>query len=524
MTLPETYQKTIFTTLPHAGGDPGRLSAIHETALDLYRRGLNVFPLPSPWEWRAWQRAAGETVSHKKPPYVIRPLFTSRMSLNADWLFLFDRANIGLVMGRTSGNAFAVDCDSPAAFNRVGRELLSRGLPYWAIRSHRGGSFLMRLAEGEAANADTLPGWPAVQVWGNAHYMVLPPSIHPSGEYYEWVTPDPRSLLGGDSIPLVHLAALEWLGVELHKARGKWEPAELQDLPAWAAVLSRENRRILANGAKCGARNSKLVKPAYDLAANDIPYQNAEAVFLRAAARCDPPYPETEALAVLKSAYRKQNAQPARKAGGVRLDILKAEDAVSAFDWRSHFRSVANKRRALFLACIERAKHEGGEVWRASVRELSELAAQGVNGVRAGLAALQSADLVKFVGVNETGAHLYKFGKAVSSVTPGDTVIPPCSNSVSPGVTQKTDIPATQAEQNLFNRLGLNAWHVWRFVCNAPADKATIARALNIPRSSLARSLQRLTADNIRLVTFGPAERLFENSIIGPDDGAPGGS
>ncbi len=552
MTLQNTIEQTVFTTA--ILGEAGQvlhspISAIHETALDLYGRGLNVFPLPSPWEWRA---AALGTNSHKKPPYAVKPLYTSRMLLNADWLFLFDRANLGLMLGRTSGNALAIDCDSEPAYYRMGKELLTRGLNYWALKSHRGGSFLLRLTDGEASNLPQVAGWPDVQIWGNAHYMVLPPSIHPSGEFYQWVTPDPRSLAGRDTLPAVNLSALAWLGVELLKTRGNWQPPELYDLPEWAALLSQGNRAILATGAKQNARNSELTKAVYDLAGNAIPYGDAEPIFLRAAARCVPPYPEREALDMLKSAYRKKGAKPARKSGGVRVDILQAEAAVASFNWRGVFVRVTNKRRALFLACIERAKHEPGEVWRASIRELSELSGQAVNGVRVGLAELQKANLIKFVSVSDTGAHLYKFGNATkvdsgfkplmplprggklealgvgnfdadsadsasaddddsadSELTVGDTLIPPCSISVSPTVTQKTDIPATHAEQNLFNRLGLNAWYVWRFVCYSPADKATIARALNIPRTSVTDSLKRLTADNVRLVVLNDADGLY---------------
>ena len=138
------------------------LTDTQATAIDLYKRGLNVLPLPSAYEWRA--RPEFEKDPNNKPPYIVAPLFYSRLhlcnedckhrALPLEYTFpaLFIRANIGLMMGRTSGNPLAIDCDSQKAFDKVGNDLERRSLPYWAISSHRGGAFLLRLIEGEAAN------------------------------------------------------------------------------------------------------------------------------------------------------------------------------------------------------------------------------------------------------------------------------------------------------------------------------------------------------------------------------------
>jgi hypothetical protein len=395
------------------------LSDVQETALDLYARGLNVFPVPSAWEWRA-----KDPKGHKKPPYIVRPLFYSRMhhSERVDFTPLFERANIALMMGRTSGNLLAIDCDSQAAFEMIGKELDARSLPYWAIVSHRGGPYLLRLAEGEAANmpAGQTP-YQDVEIWGNCHYIVIPPSIHPQGTVYQWATPEPRQYIpAGENVASISVLDLNWLGVELvKKARKKWQEPELYGLPEWGVKLSRKNRQIYAHGANEGQRNIRLTALAYDLAGCEIDYHAAQTTLLEAADRCNPPYPKRDTLAILRSAYS-QDREPARK-GGQNATVKiwqKAEAFAQSYNWRETFGRRAITREAVYLACVERSCCDNSDVFRASIREVAEIASVSKKVSLESLHDLLPASdanpngvgLLKYASSNTTtGANLYTF-------------------------------------------------------------------------------------------------------------------
>jgi hypothetical protein len=484
------------------------LTAIQSTAIDLYRRGFNVFPLPSAWEWKA--RPDYDKNQNKKPPYLLQPLYISRLHYcglachhipeREQFIALFEHANIGVMTGRTSGNLISVDCDSHAAFETIGSELTRRALPFWGIGSHRGGAYLLRIVEGEAANLPETH-FPEVQVWGNAHYQVLPPSVHPLGTMYRWITPEPRYCLpAGHSLPPVSITALDWLGLTLAiEARRKWQEPELYGLPKWAEMLSRRNRETLAMGVPDGQRNSRLTAAAYDLAGNKIPYHEAETVLLVAAGRCNPPYPARDTLAILKCAYR-QERQPARKSGLAVKPCKKAQDFAESFDWRGKYGRKAIKRRAVFLACIERARQSDSDVWRASKRELSELSNMSNNTAWTSLQDLKHDCLIVWVGrCNYSGAGLYSFGE-LSRIAP---LIPPCSSSGA-----ILDTPKTENEQDIFGRLGLISWYVWRYLLATPASGAgEIARALYLPRSSVYAALRQL--QDTGLAVFGMAEGMY---------------
>ena len=115
------------------------LTSIQSAASDLFDRGLNVFPIPRPGEIRA--KAAKTTNNldpNNKRPYILKPLFSSRMHKCSDecrekhgvprsgclpenemFETLFLKANIAVMLGRTSGNLFAIDCDSQDSFNKI---------------------------------------------------------------------------------------------------------------------------------------------------------------------------------------------------------------------------------------------------------------------------------------------------------------------------------------------------------------------------------------------------------------------
>src|SRR6266540_5968232 len=199
---------------PFLENEEYRTTDMQSTAIDLYERGFNVFPLPTARDW-VLRAEDGNVTKH---PYPIRTqkVFASRLHFDPSFIELFERSNIGVMCGRTSGNLVAIDCDSQTAFAQIGRELTARATPCWAITSHRGGAYLVRLLEGESQNVPKQASClEDVEIWGNSHYIVLPPSIHPAGDLYQWKSPEPRFCLPrAETLPAVPVHALEWLGVK----------------------------------------------------------------------------------------------------------------------------------------------------------------------------------------------------------------------------------------------------------------------------------------------------------------------
>lgn len=452
------------------------------TALDLYERGFNVIPLRR----------------HSKKGFILRPFFTARMHHcgadcnhpgREDITELFARCNIGIMAGRTSGNLLAIDCDSPTAFDKIGKELTARALPFWAITGSRGGAYLLRVIEGEAASVTGRKSKiKDVEVWGNRRLIVIPPSIHPSGIVYQWATPEPRfTLPPRETIPAVSIKALNWLGVQLlTEVRKAWKDPELFGLPQWAALLSYRNRETFTSQVPEGQRNAVLTAFAYDMAGNEIDYQEAERVTLDYARRVG--LKRREALDTLKSAYS-QEREPARKNGGGQLRAWqRAKDFAQSFDWRAEFGRRALKAQAVFMACVERSRRDGREVWRASVREVAELANCNKETATEYMHIIAAHGLIKRTNrspKDRREAGLYRFSYESKFRTLETT----CSYSV-----RNLDTPKTQAEQDIFGAIGLVAWHVWKHLHNETEPSArAISRRLGLPKSSVYAAIRRLT-------------------------------
>ena len=472
------------------------LTDTQATALDLYARGFNVIPLQY----------------HKKKAFRLSPFFTSRLHHCGDECRhagreniteLFTRHNIGVITGRTSGNLLAIDCDTHEAFRKMGDELTARTIPFWAITSHRGGAYLLRVIEGEAASQPKgTCKIKDVEIWGNRRLIVIPPSVHPSGTVYQWATPEPRfQLAPHETIPAVSMKILEWLDVLLDtEARKQWEEPELFNLPQWASALSRRNRESYAGNLSEGIRNNSIFALACDLKGNGRDYHEAERIILDLAARVGTK--KSEVIASLKSAYS-QEREPARKSAGGLRTWQRAKEFAGMYDWRATFGRRALSLQAVYLACVERARRDGREVFRATVREVAELANVNKETAERCLFNLSEHPDSKFIErVNKDGRHapgLYKF-VGLSVVR---TLQLPVVYSV-----RITDTPKTQAEKDIFGKLGLVAWHVWQELLTTPRPTAgVIAKAMNRPRSSVYDALKKLTAHDLQFVTV--AEGIY---------------
>lgn len=497
-----------------------------DRAIDLHKRGFNVFPLPY-----------GSKEPFKGTP--LKRLYNSRLHLCGDgvepcrhgtgqnkrtgkrgagvptFASLFTgQKNFAVMCGKTSGNLLAVDCDSQTAYDAIGKELDALALPYWAFTSYRGGCYLLRVIEGEAANVAKIEALPDVQLWGNSHYVLAPVSYHPSGVEYRWRgDTEPQYYYANefDTLPAVSVTALGWLGVTL-KAEDKPQrkPLELFGLSAEYAALSEPNRKTLASGANEGERNTRLTALAYDMAAN-FDRAEIEADFLQAAAKCEPSYPKRETLAILKSAYRKERT-PARgaNAGAVDVRIQRLYAFVNSYDWKATFGRKARTRRAVFVACVERSAIEG-DTFRASIRELAETVNRAFQYVGVCLRDLQAAEFLRRVtswADSASGANVYGFGDTVKHYAEKKTVITNCNNNVFFSAYSKNT--NSDAWRDIFgvNGLGAVAGEVFKAL-QAKQYKSVyaIAKDIGAANSSTQEAVKRLITH--RLAIHSEAEGLY---------------
>ncbi len=495
------------------------LTDIQETAKDLYRRGFNVFPLPEAYEWRA-NAEGGKPDKH--PFGRTGKLFYTRLHFCGDgechhvkqgaiFSSLFRRANIGVMAGQTSGNLLIVDCDSGTAFENVGYNMVKNNIPFWSFKSHRGGAYLVRVIEGEVKNVPAKNSTiKDVELWGRAHFAVLPPSIHPSGDAYRWNTPEPRtSLLSPtESIPPVSITALEWLGAKLYK--GNERGNDDLDVPSELRCLSHKNQLAWMEGGREGARNLTAFDIACDLAGNGFTKQQAESVMREFAERCTPALSSKELSARIESAYKKDRDAARAHFGTVQArqsvyEWEQAQEFVGAYNWPAQFGKRASVVRSVFLACIERAKMSHSGIWRASERELSEAVQRDRKTVRrakldllaAGLLVLPETD--RFV---TGGASLFRFGGNVITSPSITTCTTTGGNNDGP------KLPKTDAERDVFGAMWGCAYDVYSHLLTQPErTKAAIARSTNNNAGSVRIALEQLRA--ARLVTFSEAEGVY---------------
>lgn len=145
-----------------------------DTAWDLYDKGINTLPL----SYHSKQPSTG---------FEWKPLTQRRVTEQEirDWFCSDTQRNIALLCGHISG-VLAIDADSKEA-----ARALYRKLPRTAAmqRTPKGGHFLYQLPSGLHVPPSVKTRIEGIEadVRGDASYIVVSPSLHPSGEHYEWV-------------------------------------------------------------------------------------------------------------------------------------------------------------------------------------------------------------------------------------------------------------------------------------------------------------------------------------------------
>ena len=265
-------------------------------ALEYVGRGWAVIPLP-----------------HKsKKPVIPWAVYQTRRPTEGElrgWLGNGHASNLALVCGQVSG-VMVLDVDGPDGEASIrGRELP----PTPAVKTGKGWHYYFRHPGGEIGNkAGMLPG---LDLRGNGGYVVLPPSVHPSGNAYEWT-------ISPDDMPLADPPA--WLMSLLTAVNGPTPAA-----PAIGETIA------------AGGRNATLASLAGTMRRRNLSESAILAALLEEnRARCVPPLSDDEVAAIAKSVAR---YTPATAASGATV----ATPPSSATDLNAYHMTDSGQAEAL---------------------------------------------------------------------------------------------------------------------------------------------------------------------------------
>ncbi len=365
------------------------LSPTQEHAMYLYMLGFNVFPTPylqkGGWPWKRLQ-------------------FT-RLSVEDIYPLFSGRVNTAVMMGRTSGNLFVIDCETKKIFAEMERQLQNAHIPIWAVRSggrKGGGHFYLRCQEGEIANirAGERDGY---EIRGNRMYVLAPLSVHPDGGIYNWYKRE------GHEPPIVRLEQLVWLSLSLatDKNAGR-EPEPF-------AELAKSTRDFIAIGAAEGERNDRLFAAACDLHGNFYTHFTAMQLLMPIARKTG--LSDREAKDTINSAYSKRRL-PAKVRANPQTTVKPHEKALAWIQTQPWKGKAGQTDRAVLIACCQRATSANPSgVFRASTREVAELAQVTHKTALTSLKRLTQKGLLISAGLApDSGAGLYRLGSKTQLV------------------------------------------------------------------------------------------------------------
>ncbi|RMG86204.1 MAG: winged helix-turn-helix transcriptional regulator [Chloroflexi bacterium] len=380
-------------------------SPTQEAARTLYDAGLNVFPQPlgrkGGYRWKMMQYTRLHRTDEQ---YGLHAAFVGN-------------CNIAVMCGRTSDNLFVIDCETEEAFAFNIAAMRYRRIPIWAAKTARGGHIYLRCAEGEVENIET-GTIPNIEVRGHNRYVLAPPSLHPDGTIYQW------HIREGDRPPLVSAEMVNWLR-DKHGEQIMLEvippPVDITTLPLTIkspmAALCYETQDYIVRGHTVpeGERNNRLFKAACDMAGCGYTKYEAWEKLAEPAMRSG--LPEAEVRRTINSAYSQPRgpSRPFLKNDAIRTNNKDQEIwaqiliFVKTHRWNGR---TASSDQATMLALVQRARayiNENG-VFRASVRELAELAHLSPTTIQKALKRLQDYGFIQRAGSDKlSSAGLWRF-------------------------------------------------------------------------------------------------------------------
>lgn len=219
-------------------------------------------------------------------------------------------ANVALVMGR---GVFAVDIDSADA--AVALRDRAGDLPDLAPRN-RTAKGCHVILEAPGAVADRVGVLPGVDIRG-VGYIVVPPSVHPTGHVYSWeVRPGPV-----EDLPVAPASLLALLqDPRTPAATAPSCPPDAAPRPSTPPGAPKWVSEALA-GVGEGQRDATCARLAGYFLSRGLPTDVVTATLDAWAARCRPPFPAVEVRKTVVSVARREAAKPTLAEDGTVPDI-----------------------------------------------------------------------------------------------------------------------------------------------------------------------------------------------------------
>jgi hypothetical protein len=395
----------------------------------LYSAGLNILPIQ---------------VASKEPYGSTSILQTTR--IHTSFIdHLFTESGIGVMTGRLSGNLFVIDCDDDDTYEYVGEQLRQRRISAWIRLGMRGGQYWLRCAEGEVENFKQ----GKLQVLGHGLYAVAPPSLHPEGVFYHWLHRDV------DLPPSVSIRQLDFLGLKLAGSQRSGPKRDKTTLPpaAYRVLVEEDTSGYDSNSEAEYAACLSMLRAG-------LPDFMIRSVF----AQFHPPhYSKSRGRSfdrhVLRSAKAWMEQQDQKPQEREPMAFWQASQFVAYADSRPWPGRTGNTDKAVYMALCERMRMDkGSRVFRASIREVSELANVGTQAVQNSLKRLRTADMAKYDSKDSlSGACLYSLVLPVKDMSPITTV----GEAYTP-VADSVMISAIQEDAFHSRGLGKSACAIWR--------------------------------------------------------------
>jgi hypothetical protein len=248
------------------------MSTLSDAALCYVSRGWHVFPCKP----------------RNKAPATYHGLNDATIDVNKikGWWKAEPDFNIGLATGKTSG-VFVVDVDSEDGESGIASLERQHGVLPPTVESITGrGRHLFFAWPGRPVHNSVCKITPGVDLRGDGGYVILPPSIHPSGAPYAW------SVDSADTFA----AAPQWL------LTATLEPTGKGITPTPSAEW-----RELVKGVAEGIRDCSVTKLAGHLLSRHVdPFVTLALLQGWNATCCTPPLPEKDIIRIVNSIARKE--------------------------------------------------------------------------------------------------------------------------------------------------------------------------------------------------------------------------
>ena len=241
-------------------------------------------------DWAMWYLNRGIAVvpqlpGEKRPTVRWKDFQDRQPSLDemCDWYRRFPNAGVAAVLGPVSG-LFCIDVDGSGAHEVLVEQL--GGVPEAPTvisGSHEPNRYHLFFQHPDCTTKAKITPWhPQLEFRGKGGLVVLPPSIHPSGNRYEWAAGRSLTDLEPPQLPEQLLQAVQ-SDADRRRPRNSYAVNGLVNTPSIPGI-SWNTEDFLAGWYAAGPRwNDRLFAAACDLAGNGVSLEDAEPLLIAGA-------------------------------------------------------------------------------------------------------------------------------------------------------------------------------------------------------------------------------------------------